>query len=98
MTTYATSQHGIKDNHTRGRVADFLTAKVAPGSDLSVVSNDDWSTEQVVAVAVAVAELLQDLLHVIHSRYQGKLYVHWKATRITEFEVNGSNDDEGVPF
>ena len=94
MTTYATSQHGIKDNHTRGRVADFLTAKVAPGSDLSVVSNDDWSTEQV----VAVAELLQDLLHVIHSRYQGKLYAHWKATRITEFEVDGSNDDKGVPF
>ncbi len=38
MTAYATPQHGIKDNHTRGRVADFLTAKVAPGSDLSVVS------------------------------------------------------------
>ena len=63
-------------------------------SGLPMVIDDDWSTEQV----VAVAELLQDLLHVIHSRYQGKLYAHWKATRITEFEVDGSNDDEGVPF
>ena len=32
------SQHGIKDNHTRGRVADFLGAKLASNSRLSVVS------------------------------------------------------------
>jgi hypothetical protein len=63
-------------------------------SGLSLVIDDDWSTEQV----VAVAELLEDLLHVIHSRYQGKLHDHWKATRITQFEVDGSNDDAGVPF
>jgi hypothetical protein len=63
-------------------------------SGLPMVIDDDWSTEQV----VAVAELLEDLLHVIHSRYQGKLYDHWKTTRITQFEVDGSNDDEGVPF
>ena len=30
--------HGIKDNHNRGRVADFLSARIAPGSRLSVVS------------------------------------------------------------
>jgi hypothetical protein len=63
-------------------------------SGLPLVIDDDWSTEQV----VAVEELLEDLLHVIHSRYQGKLYDHWKATRITQFEVDGSNDEEGVPF
>lgn len=63
-------------------------------SGLPMLINDDWSIEQV----VAVAELLEDLLHVIHSRYQGKLYAYWKATRITQFEVDGSDDDEGVPF
>lgn len=30
--------HGIRDNHTRGKVADFLTDKMASGSQLSVVS------------------------------------------------------------
>ncbi len=30
--------HGIKDNHSRGRVADFLAAKIIEGSRLSVVS------------------------------------------------------------
>jgi phosphatidylserine/phosphatidylglycerophosphate/cardiolipin synthase-like enzyme len=30
--------HGIKDNHSRGRVADFLAAKIVDGSRLSVVS------------------------------------------------------------
>ena len=34
----STSQHGIKDNHTRGKVADFLAAKLATDSKLSVVS------------------------------------------------------------
>ena len=63
-------------------------------SGLPMVIDDDWSTEQV----VAVAELLQDLLHVIHSSYQGKLYAYWEATRITQSEIDGSNDDEGVPF
>ena len=29
---------GIKDNHSRGRVADFLTAKIAEGSHLAIVS------------------------------------------------------------
>ena len=37
-TAQAIQLHGIKDNHTRGRVADFLSAKVGPGSKLSVVS------------------------------------------------------------
>ena len=32
------SQHGIKDNHTRGKVADFLSAKLMDGSGLSIVS------------------------------------------------------------
>jgi len=63
-------------------------------SGLPMVIDEDWSTEQV----VAVTELLQDLLHVIHSRYQGKLYAYWEASRITEFEVDTSSDDEGVPF
>ena len=63
-------------------------------SGLPMVIDDDWSTEQVVAVAA----LLEDLLHVIHSRYQGKLYDYWKATRITQFEVDGSEDGEGEPF
>ena len=30
--------HGIKDNHTRGKVADFLEARLRQGSRLSVVS------------------------------------------------------------
>lgn len=34
----STSQHGIKDNHSRGKVADFLAAKIAIDSKLSVVS------------------------------------------------------------
>lgn len=63
-------------------------------SGLPMVIDEDWSTEQV----VAVTELLQDLLHVIHSRYQGKLYAYWEASRITAFEVDTTSDDEGVPF
>lgn len=63
-------------------------------SGLPMVIGDDWSTEQV----VAVAELLQDLLHVIHSRYQVELYAYWKSTRITEVDVDGADDDEGLPF
>lgn len=34
----ATSNSGIRDNHTRGLVADFLKAKIKGGSRLSVVS------------------------------------------------------------
>ncbi len=30
--------HGIRDNHTRGKVSDFLTEKMTAGSQLSVVS------------------------------------------------------------
>lgn len=63
-------------------------------SGLPMIIDRDWSVEQ----AVAVAELLEDLLHVIHSRYQGELYAYWKTTRITQFEVEGSSNDEGVPF
>lgn len=63
-------------------------------SGLPMVIDEDWSTEQV----VAVAELLEDLLHVIYSRYRGELYAYWKATRITQFEVDPTSDDEGVPF
>jgi hypothetical protein len=58
-------------------------------SGLPMIIEENWSTEQV----VAVTELLQDLLHVIHSRYQGKLYAHWKVTRITQFEVDASKED-----
>ena len=29
---------GLRDNHTRGSVADFLKARIEPGSRLSVVS------------------------------------------------------------
>ena len=32
------SSHGIKDNHTRGKVADFLQTRLVKGSRLSVVS------------------------------------------------------------
>lgn len=63
-------------------------------SGLPLMIDNDWSTEQV----VAVAELLEDLLHVIHNRYQSELYAYWKATRITQFEVDDSHDDEGAPF
>jgi hypothetical protein len=34
----ATSNSGIRDNHRRGLVADFLKAKIKEGSRLSVVS------------------------------------------------------------
>ena len=33
-----TIESGIRDNHRRGLVADFLKAKIRPGSRLSVVS------------------------------------------------------------
>lgn len=36
--TDETLNSGIRDNHSRGRVADFLTDKIAAGSRLSVVS------------------------------------------------------------
>lgn len=36
--TSGQNHHGIKDNHNHGRVADFLTAKIAQGSRLSIVS------------------------------------------------------------
>ena len=29
---------GLRDNYTRGKVAEFLTEKIQPGSRLSVVS------------------------------------------------------------
>ncbi|MGA2248893.1 MAG: hypothetical protein ABSH48_28400, partial [Verrucomicrobiota bacterium] len=32
------SVSGIRDNHNRGTVADFLKAKIQPGSRLSIVS------------------------------------------------------------
>ena len=38
MASGHTQQHGIRDNHTRGQVADFLKIKVGEGSRLSVVS------------------------------------------------------------
>ena len=39
MNSTATSaMHGIRDNHTRGSVADFLKARVSEGSNLSIVS------------------------------------------------------------
>ncbi len=39
MTAKASNPlHGIKDNHSRGKVADYLAAKLADGSRLSVVS------------------------------------------------------------
>ncbi len=34
----ATNHSGIRDNHQRGKVADFLVEKISAGSDLSVVS------------------------------------------------------------
>ncbi len=37
-STQGMQAHGIKDNHTRGTVADFLSARVSDGSRLSVVS------------------------------------------------------------
>lgn len=36
--TTAASMHGIRDNHSRGSVADFLTLRVSEGSALSIVS------------------------------------------------------------
>jgi hypothetical protein len=62
-------------------------------SGLPMIIDKNWSTEQ----AVAVAELLEDLLHVIHSRYQGELYAYWKATRNTQFEVEDCGDDQEMP-
>ena len=38
MAPNPTQLHGIKDNHRRGRVADFLSARITQGSRLSVVS------------------------------------------------------------
>ena len=38
MLFRSNSLHGIKDNHTRGKVADFLSAKLETDSKLSVVS------------------------------------------------------------
>lgn len=38
MTVNGSSNFGIRDNHSRGKVADFLVKKIASGSQLSVVS------------------------------------------------------------
>jgi len=38
MATNGPHSFGIRDNHTRGKVADFLVEKIAAGSHLSVVS------------------------------------------------------------
>ena len=37
-STITQNHHGIRDNHSRGQVADFLSAKIGEGSRLSVVS------------------------------------------------------------
>ncbi len=38
MSVKGVSNFGIRDNHTHGKVADFIKDKIAAGSDLSVVS------------------------------------------------------------
>ena len=38
MTTFHPDQSGLRDNHTRGTVADFLHEKTRDGSNLSIVS------------------------------------------------------------
>jgi len=38
MATNGPNSFGIRDNHTRGKVADFLVEKIRAGSHLSVVS------------------------------------------------------------
>jgi SNF2 family DNA or RNA helicase len=37
-TKQGTNSHGIRDNHGRGTVSDFLTEKISDGSNLSIVS------------------------------------------------------------
>jgi len=37
-TSQSSIRHGIRDNHTRGKVAEFLSEKIAVGSQLSIVS------------------------------------------------------------
>jgi hypothetical protein len=80
--------------HAMKRIMKDMHLPSGLQSGLPMAIDDGWSIEQV----VAVAELLQDLLHVIHSRYEGELYAYWQANRITQFEVDDSSDDEGVPF
>ncbi len=38
MATNGSNNYGIRDNHSRGKVADFLIEKIADSSQLSVVS------------------------------------------------------------
>ena len=38
MTNKLSTMHGLRDNHSRGIVAEFLKARVTPGSSLSIVS------------------------------------------------------------
>jgi hypothetical protein len=38
MASKGSNNFGIRDNHTHGKVADFLVEKIAAGSQLSVVS------------------------------------------------------------
>ncbi|MBI4742908.1 MAG: ATP-dependent helicase, partial [Betaproteobacteria bacterium] len=38
MATNGLNSFGIRDNHSRGKVADFLVEKITAGSHLSVVS------------------------------------------------------------
>ncbi|MBK7000406.1 MAG: hypothetical protein IPH35_10645 [Rhodoferax sp.] len=76
------------------RVTKHMQLPSGRQSGLFMTIDNDWSTEQ----AAAVAELLEDLLHVIYSRYQDKLHAHQKATRITRFKPVYSDDDDGVPF
>jgi len=38
MATNVSNNYGTRDNHSRGKVADFLVEKIADSSQLSVVS------------------------------------------------------------
>ncbi len=54
------STSGLRDNHTRGSVAEFLKAQSQPGSNLSIVSAyftiGDAAQDVVLAVALEAAD------------------------------------------
>lgn len=59
---------------------------------IPIVINQDWTTEQ----AVAVVELLDDLRDAIWSHYELQLYDYIREDRITETLIDP--DDEFDPF
>ncbi len=61
---------------------------------IAMIIQQDWSTEQ----AVAVVELLGDLQEVIYRHYQPQIQEFMRQDRGTEPNASGVIHDDDVPF